>query len=80
MTENTNAPRQEEQSLSELLQVRRDKLKDLQDAGMDPFQQTKYSVTAHSQEIKDNFETMEGQTVSVAGRLISKRGMGKSMF
>ncbi|WP_294548308.1 lysine--tRNA ligase [uncultured Pseudoflavonifractor sp.] len=80
MTENTNAPRQEEQSLSELLQVRRDKLKDLQDAGMDPFQQTKYSVTAHSQEIKDNFETMEGQTVSVAGRLMSKRGMGKAMF
>lgn len=80
MSENTNAPRQEEQSLSELLQVRRDKLKDLQDAGMDPFQQTKYSVTAHSQEIKDNFETMEGRTVSVAGRLMSKRGMGKAMF
>ena len=80
MSENTNDPRQEEQSLSELLQVRRDKLKDLQDAGMDPFQQTKYSVTAHSQEIKDNFETMEGRTVSVAGRLMSKRGMGKAMF
>ena len=80
MTENTNAPVQEEQSLSELLQIRRDKLKELQDAGMDPFQQTKYSVTAHSQEIKDNFETMEGQTVSVAGRLMSKRGMGKAMF
>ena len=80
MSENTNAPRQEEQSLSELLQVRRDKLKDLQDAGMDPFQQTKYSVTAHSQEIKDNFETMEGRTVSVAGRLMSKRGMGKAVF
>ena len=80
MTENTNAPVQEEQSLSELLQIRRDKLKELQDAGMDPFQQTKYSVTAHSQEIKDNFEAMEGQTVSVAGRLMSKRGMGKAMF
>ena len=80
MSENTNDPRQEEQSLSELLQVRRDKLKDLQDAGMDPFQQTKYSVTAHSQEIKDNFETMEGRTVSVAGRLMSKRGMGKAVF
>ena len=80
MTENTNAPIQEEQSLSELLQIRRDKLKELQDAGMDPFQQTKYSVTAHSQEIKDNFETMEGQTVSVAGRLMSKRGMGKAVF
>ena len=80
MTENTNAPVQEEQSLSELLQIRRDKLKELQDAGMDPFQQTKYSVTAHSQEIKDNFETMEGQTVSVAGRLMSKRGMGKAVF
>ena len=80
MTENTNAPVQEEQSLSELLQIRRDKLKELQDAGMDPFQQTKYSVTAHSQEVKDNFETMEGQTVSVAGRLMSKRGMGKAVF
>ncbi|WP_294532397.1 lysine--tRNA ligase, partial [uncultured Pseudoflavonifractor sp.] len=80
MTENTNAPVQEKQSLSELLQIRRDKLKELQDAGMDPFQQTKYSVTAHSQEIKDNFETMEGQTVSVAGRLMSKRGMGKAVF
>ncbi len=80
MTENTNAPVQEEQSLSELLQIRRDKLKELQDAGMDPFQQTKYSVTARSQEIKDNFEAMEGQTVSVAGRLMSKRGMGKAVF
>ena len=80
MTENTNAPVQEEQSLSELLQIRRDKLKELHDAGMDPFQQTKYSVTAHSQEVKDNFETMEGQTVSVAGRLMSKRGMGKAVF
>lgn len=80
MTEDRNAPQQEEQSLSELLQIRRDKLKELQDAGQDPFRQTRYSVSAHSQEIKDNFETMEGKTVSVAGRLMSKRGMGKAMF
>lgn len=80
MTEDRNAPQQEEQSLSELLQIRRDKLKELQDAGQDPFRQTRYSVSAHSQEIKDNFETMEGKNVSVAGRLMSKRGMGKAMF
>ena len=48
MTENTNAPVQEEQSLSELLQIRRDKLKELQDAGMDPFQQTKYSAVSYT--------------------------------
>lgn len=69
-----------EGELSELFQIRRDKLKELQDAGEDPFQITKYVVTAKSADIKDNFDAMEGQEVSVAGRLMSKRGMGKAMF
>ena len=81
MAEQKNAPApQEEQSLSELLQIRRAKLKELQNAGQDPFQITKYHVTAHSADIKADFEVMEGKTVSVAGRLMSKRGMGKAVF
>lgn len=79
MTEERNTP-QEEQSLSELLQIRRDKLTELQNAGQDPFHHTKFTVTARSQDIKEGFEAMEGQIVSVAGRLMSKRGMGKAMF
>ncbi len=79
MAEERNAP-QEEQSLSELLQIRRDKLAELQQAGEDPFQITKYEVKAHSQEIKDNFEALEGSMTSIAGRLMSKRGMGKAVF
>lgn len=76
-----NEPAQEpEQSLSELLQIRRDKLADLQAAGEDPFAMTRYTVTAHSEEIKQKFETLEGQKCSVAGRLMSKRGMGKAIF
>ena len=77
---NQNQPVQEEVSLSELLQVRRDKLAELQEAGNDPFAVTKYVVTHHSTEIKDNFETLEEKPVSVAGRLMSKRGMGKVVF
>ena len=77
---NQNQPVQEEVSLSELLQVRRDKLAELQEAGNDPFAVTKYVVTHHSTEIKDNFETLEEQPVSVAGRLMSKRGRGKVVF
>ena len=77
---NQNQPVQEEVSLSELLQVRRDKLAELQEAGNDPFAITKYTVTHHSTEIKDNFDTLEEQPVSVAGRLMSKRGMGKVVF
>ena len=69
-----------EQELSEILQIRRDKLKALQDEGRDPFQQTKFNRTAWSMEIKENYETMEGKTVSVAGRIMSKRGMGKAIF
>ena len=71
---------QQEQDLKQILKVRRDKLKALQDMGMDPFTITKYDVTHHAQEIKDNFDALEGQTVSVGGRLMSKRGMGKVSF
>ena len=70
----------QEASLSELLQIRRDKLAELQKQGKDPFQITKYNVTHHSNEVKDRFDELEGQTVSVAGRLMSKRGMGKAVF
>ena len=69
-----------EQELSEILQRRRDKLKTLQDEGRDPFQQTKFNRTAWSMEIKEKYEAMEGKTVSVAGRIMSKRGMGKAIF
>ena len=66
--------------LSELLQVRRDKLSELQENGRNPFEITKYAVTHKAQEIKDNYSELEGKTVSVAGRLMSKRGMGKVGF
>ena len=69
-----------EQDLSQILKVRREKLKTLQEAGKDPFTQTKYEVTATAGQIKENFDAMEGQAVSVAGRLMSKRGMGKVSF
>lgn len=68
------------QDINQLLKVRRDKLKELQDNGKDPFVITKYDVTHHSQEVKDNFETLEGQIVSLAGRVMSKRVMGKASF
>ena len=71
---------EQEQDLTQILQVRRDKLAALQAAGKDPFQQTKFTVSAHAQEIKDHFEEMEGQPVTIAGRLMSKRGMGKVSF
>ena len=77
---NLTQPQQEEPSLSELLQIRRDKLAELQNSGNDPFTITRYEVTHHSEEIKNNFEALEGQKVSVAGRLMSKRGMGKAVF
>ena len=69
-----------EQELSEILQIRRDKLKALQDEGRDPFQQTKFSRTHWTSEIKDHYASLENQTVSVAGRIMSKRGMGKAIF
>ena len=69
-----------QQDLSEILKVRREKLKALQDAGKNPFVETRFDVTHHAQEIKDNFDALEGQRVAVGGRLMSKRGMGKVSF
>lgn len=77
---NTADQQGEAREQSELLRIRRDKLRELQEAGENPFEITKYHVTAHSAEIKENYETMEGKPVSVAGRLMSKRGMGKAVF
>lgn len=71
---------QKEQDVNQLLKIKREKLAALQEAGKDPFQITKYDVTAHSRDIKENFEQMEGQTVSVAGRIMQKRVMGKASF
>ncbi len=70
----------QQQDIGALLQVRRDKLADLQSRGKDPFQITKYDVTHHSMEVKNNFETLEGASVSLAGRIMSKRVMGKASF
>ena len=70
----------EVQNTNELLQIRRDKLRELQEAGRDPFKITKYDVTHHSEEIRSGFEALEGKAVSVAGRLMSKRIMGKASF
>ena len=69
-----------EQDINQLLKVRREKLADLQAAGKNPFEITKYDVTHHSMEIKDNFAELEGKTVTVAGRVMSKRVMGKASF
>ena len=69
-----------EQQRSELLQIRRDKLSALQQAGKDPFAITKYTVTHHSEEVKANFDTLENTEVTVAGRMMSKRVMGKASF
>ena len=80
MSEAVNNQANEAQELSEILQVRRDKLAALQQDGRDPFQQTKFSRTAWSAEIKDNYDSFDGKTVSVAGRIMSKRGMGKAIF
>ena len=80
MSEQNHPVQQEEVSLSDLLKIRRDKLKELQSEGRDPFQQTRYEVKSYSQDIKDHFEELEGQITTVAGRLMSKRGMGKAVF
>ena len=80
MSEAVNNQANEAQELSEIQQVRRDKLAALQQDGRDPFQQTKFSRTAWSAEIKDNYDSFDGKTVSVAGRIMSKRGMGKAIF
>ncbi|MEY8523180.1 lysine--tRNA ligase [Lachnospiraceae bacterium 38-10] len=78
MAENQNKDKQ--QDLGQLLKVRREKLSVLQEAGKDPFQITKYDVTHHSEEIRNHFETLENTHVSVAGRMMSKRIMGKASF
>ena len=70
----------QEQDLNQLRKVRREKLAELQQNGKDPFLITKYDQTHHSQEIKDNFDELEGKQVSIAGRMMSKRVMGKASF
>ena len=81
MSENkTNETATTEQELSELLQIRRDKLKTLQEEGRDPFTQTRFARSAYSDEIKADFDALDGKTVKVAGRIMSKRGMGKAIF
>ena len=77
MGEKNNQP---QQNINELLKVRRDKLAELQANGKDPFQIMKYDVTHHSMEIKNNFDELEGKSVSIAGRIMSKRVMGKASF
>mgnify|MGYP000196641279 CR=1 FL=1 len=76
-TQNTKV---QEQDIHQLLKVKREKLANLQEAGKDPFQITKYDVTHHSTDIKNNFEELEGKTVRIAGRVMSKRVMGKASF
>ena len=71
---------QTEEQLSEQRQIRREKLQNLRDAGRDPFLNETWDVTAHSQSIKDNFDAMDGSEVSVAGRIMTKRIMGKAAF
>ncbi len=77
MAQNNQSPGQD---LNQLLKVRHEKLEDLQKNGKDPFQITKFEVTKHSQEIRDNYDTLEGQEVTVAGRMMFKRVMGKASF
>ena len=79
MAENNRAPEVQE-DLSEILRVRREKLSALQEEGRDPFQETKFVVSHHAQAIKDQFDALEGSEVTIAGRLMSKRGMGKVSF
>ena len=80
MAENMNNQQTPEVNINELLKVRRDKLAELQAAGKDPFKITKFDVTHHSLEIKNNFDALEGKEVTVAGRMMSKRIMGKASF
>lgn len=80
MAEQQNQNQVKEEDLNQLLKVRRDKLAELQEAGKDPFKITKYDVTVHSSDIKEHYEEWEGKEVSVAGRMMSKRVMGKASF
>ena len=70
----------QEQNVSELIKVRRNKLAEMQENGNDPFAITKYDVTNHTMDIKDDFDAFEGKEVSVAGRMMFKRVMGKASF
>ena len=80
MDNQNNAPELSQQELNEILKVRRDKLAALQAEGKDPFKITKYDVTHRSKAVKDSFDSLEGKEVSIAGRLMSKRIMGKASF
>ena len=80
MSDATRTPAQEDAELHEQARIRREKLAALQEAGKDPFQIVRYDVTHHSSEIKENFEALNGQKVAVAGRMMSKRVMGKASF
>ena len=80
MAQTNNQNNAAQQDVNELRQIRFDKLKELQDAGNDPFVITKYDVSHHSTDVKENFDSLEGKTVTVAGRLMSKRVMGKASF
>ena len=80
MANNQNQAPVQEQDINQLLKVRREKLAALQEAGKDPFQITKYDVTNHSADLKDQFDQYEGKTVRIAGRMMSKRVMGKASF
>ena len=79
-TQNSGNGQVQEQDIKQLLKVRREKLANLQDAGKNPFEIMKYDVSHHSQEIKEQFETLEGQVSTIAGRIMSKRVMGKASF
>ncbi len=79
MAEQQNKPQTQEE-LSSLLKVRREKLENLQNEGKDPFVITKYNVSIHSQDIKDQFDSLEGKEVTIAGRMMFKRVMGKASF
>ncbi|MDD5924528.1 MAG: lysine--tRNA ligase [Clostridia bacterium] len=80
MSDNNNIIASEEQELSEILQIRRDKLSTMRENGFDPFEKTKYEVDASSVDIKANFEKYEGKVVSIGGRIMSRRIMGKASF
>ncbi len=85
MAEQNNQPKnnqknQQEQDINQLLKVRREKLAALQEAGKDPFQIMKFDVTHHSKDVKDNYAELEGKSVTIAGRIMSKRVMGKASF
>ena len=75
-----NNQQNQEQDLNQILKARREKLANLQAAGKDPFVITKYDQTHHSADVKDNFDELEGKVVRVAGRMMSKRVMGKASF